>query len=74
MYGQGVRGGFLVHLYLARIGNDDVELSELFTVDHERCRLLRAVVDVKMSVHVGDDLSVIRVPQQPHGVRYDGLV
>ena len=54
--------------------NDDVELSESSIVDHERRRLLRAVVDVTMSVHVGDGLSVTRVPQQLHGVCDDGLV
>ena len=74
MYGQGVRDGFLVHLYLVRIVDDDVELSESSIVDHERCRLLHAVVDVMMSVHVGDGLSVTRVPQQLHGVCDDGLV
>ena len=72
MYGQGVRDCF--HLYLVRIVDDDVELPEPSIVDHERCRLLRAVVDVTMSVHVGDGLSVARVPQQLHGVRDDGLV
>ena len=74
MYGQGVRDGFLVHLYLVRIVNDDVELSESSIFDHERCRILRAVVDVTMSVHIGDGLSVTRVPQQRHGVCDDGLV
>ena len=33
-----------------------------------------SVVDVTMLVHVGDGLSVARVPQQLHGVRDDGLV
>ena len=74
MYGQGVRDGFLVHLYLERIVDDDVELSESYIVDHERGRFLRTVVDVTMSVHVGDGLSVTRVPQQLHGVCDDGLV
>ena len=74
MYGEGVRDGFLVHLYLVRIVDDDVELSESSIVDHERCRLLRLVADVTMSVNVGDGLSVARVPQQLHGVRDDGLV
>ena len=74
VYGQVVRDGFLFHLYLVRIVKDDVELSEPSIVDHERFRLLRAVVDVTMSVHVGDSLSVTRVPQQLHGVRDDGLV
>ena len=76
MYGQGVRDGFLVHLYLVRIVNDDVELSESSIVDHEheRCRLLRAVVDVTMSAHVGGGLSVTRIPQQLHGVCDDDLV
>ena len=74
MYGQGLREGFLVHLYLVRIVDDDVELSESSIVDHERCRLLRAVVDVTMSVHVGDGLTVTRVPQQLDGVCADGLV
>ena len=61
MYGQGVRDGFLVHLYI-------------FIVDLERCLLLCTVIDVTMSVHVGDGLSVTRVPQQLHGVRDYGLV
>ena len=74
MYGQGVRDGFLVHRYLVRIVNDDAELSEPSIVDHERCRLLRAVFHVAMSVHVGDGLSLTRDPQQLHGVRDDGLV
>ena len=74
MYGQGVRNGFLVHLYFVRIVNDDIELSEPSIVVHERRRLHCTVVDVTMSVHVGDDLSVTRVPQQLHGVRDDGLV
>ena len=74
MYGQGVCDGFLVHLYLVLIVDDDVELSESSIVDHERCCLLRAVVDVTMSVHVGDGLSVTRVPQQLHVVCDDGLV
>ena len=74
MYGQGVRDFFLVHLYLVCIVDDDVEMSESSIVDHERCRLLLAVVDVAMSVHVGDGLSVTRVPQQLHGVCDDGLV
>ena len=74
MYGEGVRDGILIHLYLVRIVNDDVALSETSIVDHERCRLVRAVVDVRMSVHVGDGHSVTRVPQQLHGVRDDGLV
>ena len=74
MYGQGVRGGFLVHLYLVRIIDDDVELSESSIVDQERRRLFSAVVDVAMSVHVGDGLSVTRVPQQLHGVCDYGLV
>ena len=74
MYGQGVRDGFLVHLYLVRVVNDEVELSESYIVDHERCCLLRAVVDVTISVHVGDGLSVKRVSQQLHGVSDDGLV
>ena len=74
MHGQGVRDGFLVHLYLVRIVDDDFELSESSIVDHERCRLLRAVVDVTISVHFGDGLSVTRVPQQLHGVCDDGLV
>ena len=74
MYGQGVRDGFLVHLYLVRIVDYDVELPESSIVDHERRRLLRALVDVTMSVHVGDGLSVTRVPQQFHGVCDDGLV
>ena len=52
MYRQGVRDGFLVHLYLVGIVDDDVELS----------------------VHVGDGLSVTRVPQQLHGICDDGLV
>ena len=58
MYGQGVRDGFLVRRYLVRIVDDDVELSEPSIVDHERCRLLRAVFHVTMSVHVGDGLPV----------------
>ena len=74
MYGQGVLDGFLVQFYLVRIVADDVELSDLPIVDHERCRLLRTVVDVTMSVHVVDGLSVVRVPQQLHAVRDDGLV
>ena len=74
MYGQSVRDGFLVHLYLVRIVNDDVELSEPSIVDLERCRLLSVVVDITMSVHAGDGLSVTRVPQQLYGVRDDGLV
>ena len=72
--GQGVRDGFLVHLYLVRIVDDDVELLESSIVDHERCRLLRVVVDDTMSVHGGDGLTVARVPQQLHGVGDDGLV
>ena len=60
MYGQGVRDGFLVHLYLVCIVDDDVELSEPSIVDHERCRLLRAIFHV--------------VPQQLHVVCDDGLV
>ena len=74
MYGQGVRDGFLVHRYIVRIVDDDVELSEPSIVDHERCRLLRAVFHVAMSIHVGDGLPVTRVPQQLHGVYDDGLV
>ena len=35
--GQGVDDGFLVHLYLVRIVDDDVELSEPSIVDHDRC-------------------------------------
>ena len=74
MHGQGVLDGFLVHRYLVRIVDDDVELPEPSIVDHERCRLFRAVVHVTMSVHVGDGLPVTRVPQQLHGVHVDGLV
>ena len=74
VYGQGVRDGFLVHRYLVRIVDDDVELSEPSIDDHERCRLLRAVFHVAMSIHVGDGLPVTRVPQQLHGVCDDGLV
>ena len=74
MYGQGVRDGFLVHRYLVRIVDDDVELSEPSIVDHERCRLLRAVFHVAMSIHVGDGLPVTRVSQQLHGFCDDGLV
>ena len=69
-----VRDGFLVHLYLIRIVDDDVELSEPSIVDHERCRLLRAVFQVAMLIHVGDGLPVTRVPQQLYGVRNDSLV
>ena len=58
MYGHGVLDGFLVHLYFVRIVDDDVELSKSTIVEHERCRLLRAVVHVTMSVHVGGGLSV----------------
>ena len=54
MYGQGVRDGFLVHLYLVRIVDDDIELSEPSILDHDRCSRLRAVFHVTMSVHVGD--------------------
>ena len=74
VYGQGVREGFLVHRYLVRIVDDDVELSEPSIVDHERCRHLRVVFHVAMSIHVGDDLPVTRVPQQLHGVCDDGLL
>ena len=72
MCGQGVRDGILVHLYLVRIVDDDIDLSESSIVDHERCCLLRAVVDVTMSVHVGDGLSVTRVPNQLNGDCDDG--
>ena len=74
VYGQGVRDGFLVHLYLVRIVDYEVELSETSIVDHDQCHLLRAVVHVTMSVHIGDGLPVARVPRQLHGVRDDGLV
>ena len=74
MYEQGVRDDFPVNFYLVRIVDDDVELSELTMFDHERCRLLRAVFHVTMSVHVGDGLPVARVPQQLDGVRDDGLL
>ena len=50
VYGQSVRDGFFVHLYLVHIVNDDVELSEPPIVAHERCRLLCTVVDVTMIV------------------------
>ena len=68
VYGQGVRDGSFVHLSLVRIVDDDFEVSEPSIVDHERCRLLRAVFHVTVSVHVS------LVPQQLHGVRDDGLV
>ena len=70
----GVRDDFLVHRYLVPIVDDDVELSEPSIVDHERCRLLRTVFHVAMSIHVGYGLPVTRVPQQLHGVCNDGLV
>ena len=74
VYGHGVRDGFLVHRYLVRIVDDDVELSEPSIVNHERCRLLRVVFHVAMSIHIGDCLPVTRVSQQLYGVCDDGLV
>ena len=71
---QGALHETLVHLYFVRVFCDDIQLSKPFIVDERRCADLGAVLDITMSINVGDGLPIARIAEEFHRVVNDGLV
>ena len=60
---QGVLHDTLVHLYFVRIIGDDIQLSKPFVVDQRLCVDLGAVLDITMSINVGDSRPIARITE-----------
>ena len=53
----------LVHLYFVSIFGDNIQLSKTFVVDERRRVDLGAVLDITMSINVGDRLPIARIAE-----------
>ena len=74
MVRERVFNDFLVRLDLVSVVDNDVELTETSVVNQRRRPNIRTVLDVPVPINVGDRLTESRVPEQFHGVCYDGFV
>ena len=71
---EGGFNDFLVRLDLVGVVHNDVELTETSVVNKRRRPNIRTLLNVPVPINVGDRLTVSRIPEQFHGVCYDGFV
>ena len=71
--GKGVLHHVLVHLYLVRVVGHNIQLAEPLVVDGRRCADLGTILDIVMSVDVGDRLPVPGISKKFNRVCNDGL-
>ena len=69
MNGQRLFHASLVHLYLVRVVDNNIELTKSTIVVKSRCAHLCAIFHVAVSILVGNRLSLIRFIEQFHGIR-----
>ena len=73
MEGKGLLHDTLVHLYFVRVVGHNFPLAEPLVVDERRCADLGTILDIVMSIHVGDRLPVPGISKMFHRVCNDGL-
>ena len=71
--GKGVLHDALVHLYLVCIGGHNIQLAEPLVADERRCADLGTILDIPVTIDVGDRLAVRRIAEQFHCVCNDGF-
>ena len=71
--GKGVLHDALVHLYLVRVVGHNIHLAEPLVVDERRCADLGTILDIAMSIDVGDRLPIPGISKKFHRVYNDGF-
>ena len=65
---KGVLHDALVHLYLVCVVGHNIQLAEPLVVDERRCADLGTILDIVMSIDVGDRLPIPGISKKFHHV------
>ena len=71
--GKGVLRDAFVHLYLVCVIGHNIQLTEPLVVDERRCADLGTLLDIVMSIDVGDRLPIPGISKKFHRVCNDGF-
>ena len=71
--GKGVLHDSLVHLYLVCVVCHNIQLAEPLVVDERRCADLGTILDIVMSIDVGDRLPIPGISKKFNRVCNDGF-
>ena len=71
--GKGVLHDALVHLYLVCVVGHNIQLAEPLVVDEHRCADLGTILDIVMSIDVGDRLPIPGISKKFHRFCNDGF-
>ena len=71
--GKGVLHDAFVHLYLVCVVGHNIQLAEPLVVDERRCADLGTILDIVMSIDVGDRLPIPGISKKFHRVCNDGF-